>query len=103
MDDKSQGVDDRPFKNDLFESNITVYPNPFNSVTYINYSIKSKSLVDIKLYNIKGQLISAILSDNRHFGQYKIPLNVKKYPSGIYLLKVIIANRSFNKKLVILE
>ncbi len=40
----------------------TNYPNPFNPVTTINYSLKEQDLVTINIYNHRGQLVKSLIS-----------------------------------------
>ena len=64
-----------------FEQN---YPNPFNSITTINYSLKEKAFVSLKVYNILGVEVSTLLNDITYPGQYKLVFNREKLPNGVY-------------------
>lgn len=40
------------------------YPNPFNSSTQITFSLQAETLVDMSIYNIKGQRIKTLLKQS---------------------------------------
>jgi hypothetical protein len=81
------------------------YPNPFNPTTKISYSIKEKSFVSIKLYNLLGKEIAEIVNEEKEPGLYEIELNANelKLTSGIYFYKMVAGNYSSIKKLVYLK
>ena len=69
------------------------YPNPFNPSTTISFTIQEDSNIEISLYNIKGQKIKSLLSDQITAGEHSIVWNGedasgKKVGSGIYLYKL---------------
>jgi flagellar hook assembly protein FlgD len=70
------------------------YPNPFNTGSTISFSVaKDNSPVSIAIYNIKGQKVCALLSDELSKGNHNIIWNGKdnrgnKVSSGIYLLQM---------------
>jgi len=76
------------------------YPNPFNPVTTINYKVAEKSLVQISVYNLMGQLVTTLVNGQQFQGTYSIQWNGKDYKgnevsSGIYLIKMV--SGSFNR------
>ncbi len=69
------------------------YPNPFNPTTTIKFSIPEKSKVELTIYNIKGQKVKELLSDNFEKGVNLIVWDgfddsVKPVSSGIYFYKL---------------
>ncbi len=69
------------------------YPNPFNPTTTINYSLKENSRVDLIIYNIKGQKVKQLISDQLSAGQHSVVWDGKgekdqTVSSGIYLYKL---------------
>ena len=60
------------------------YPNPFNPNTLIKYSLPTNSRVEIKVYNIVGQLVSELINTIQTTGDHKIVFNAAGLPSGIY-------------------
>jgi len=69
------------------------YPNPFNPVTNIAYSIKEAGKVTLQVYNIKGQLVKTLVNDMRETGNYTAIWNGrdntnKAVASGVYFYKM---------------
>ena len=85
------GVFDDPIP--LTDYQLTNYPNPFNPTTTISFSIPEESKVGLSIFNIKGQKIKSLLSDQMSAGKHSIVWNSedasgKKVSSGIYLYKL---------------
>ncbi len=69
------------------------YPNPFNPTTTISFSVKNECKIEISIYNIKGQKVKQLVSDQLLAGQHSIIWNGednagKKVGSGVYLYKL---------------
>ena len=75
------------------------YPNPFNPTTTISFSIQEESNVDLSIYNIKGQKIKSLLSDQISSGEHSIvwdgeDFTGKKVGSGVYLYKLTLIGKT---------
>jgi len=64
------------------------FPNPFNPTTQIQYSIATKSYVDIKVYNLLGQLVITLLQDWRETGVYSVNFDGTTLSSGVYICRL---------------
>ena len=65
------------------------YPNPFNPVTIIRYTLPNESKINLSIYNIEGQKLISIEDGVKEAGNYIIEWDANKYPSGIYFMKLI--------------
>lgn len=81
------------------------FPNPFNSITKIRFSLKENDKVLVKLYDVLGREISVILGEFLPTGTYEIPLDAEylKLSNGIYFYELICSNFSDIKKMVYLK
>jgi hypothetical protein len=79
------------------------YPNPFNPVTTINYTLKENTFVSLKIYNLMGQEIAALINTNKPAGNYSVNFDAKEYglSSGVYFYKLTAGNFSDTKKMII--
>ena len=77
---------------------ISNYPNPFNPTTTISFSIPEEEIVELSVYNIKGQKIKSLLNNQIVEGEHSIVWNGeddsgKKVGSGVYLYKLKVNGR----------
>lgn len=77
------------------------YPNPFNSETTINYSISKSGFVTLKVYNLLGQEVSTLVSEEKIVGSYKRNFNGINLSSGIYFYHLRVNDFSAVKKFVL--
>lgn len=80
-----------------------IFPNPFNSITQIQFKIDNEGWVKIELYNIIGERIKIILNQLFNSGEHKIFVDSKDLTSGIYICKLNYNNKSILKKLVLIK
>jgi len=69
------------------------YPNPFNPTTTIEFSIQNDSKVELTIFNVKGQKVKKLVSNQQPEGQHSVIWNGddesgKQVSSGIYLYKL---------------
>jgi hypothetical protein len=60
------------------------YPNPFNPVTRLTYGLKQNTLVDIRIFDIKGREILHPVHDIKPAGYFQLQLNSRSFSSGTY-------------------
>jgi hypothetical protein len=78
------------------------YPNPFNPSTKISYSIPQSSFVTLKVYDILGKEIAALVNEEKQAGSYEINFDTKNLSSGIYFYRIQVGNYSDTKKFILL-
>jgi hypothetical protein len=89
----------RPFAFSLEQN----FPNPFNPVTKIKYSIPQESFVTIALYDILGKEIRKLVNENKSSGNYEIEVNASGLPSGVYFYKMQAGNFIETRKMVLVK
>ena len=60
------------------------YPNPFNPKTSINYELPITKYVDLSIYNLLGQKIVTLVSENQQAGYYNMEWDAGDLPTGVY-------------------
>lgn len=60
------------------------YPNPFNPVTQIKYTIPRQAPVEIGVYNMLGQKVQTLVNKVHSPGEYTISFNGTGMSSGMY-------------------
>jgi hypothetical protein len=84
------------------------YPNPFNPVTNIIYSMDIKSDVNINIHNIHGQLVKNLFIGNVNPGQHTVSWNgtdrfAQSLPSGIYIYSIKSSRKILTGKMMLLK
>ncbi len=64
------------------------YPNPFNPVTSIRYTIPERCFVRLTIWNMLGELVQELVSDEKDTGVYENSFKAENLPSGVYLVKL---------------
>lgn len=73
------------------------YPNPFNPSTNISFYIPSRSLVQIKIYNLAGEEIFELVNEEKEEGTHQVLFsdkNFSAFSSGVYFYRIIAFNFS---------
>lgn len=79
------------------------YPNPFNPVTTIIYQIPRESLVNLKVYDIRGKEIAVLINEIKSPGSYTLTFNASYLSSGVYFYKLTAGNIVQIKKMTFLK
>ena len=79
------------------------YPNPFNPVTNIKYSVPKNTNVSIKVYDINGNMIKEMYTGNQIIGTYNISWNADNQPSGLYFVKMDAGEFTQTQKLMLVK
>lgn len=84
------------------------YPNPFNPETTISYQLQENSKVEISVYNLKGQKVKQLVSDQLLAGQHFVVWNGrdgndKSVSSGIYFYKMKTNNYEETKRMILMK
>lgn len=93
-----------------FKTELTsIYPNPFNPSTTISFSVADDlQNTEITIYNLKGQKVSQLVSDQLPAGQHSVIWNSKdnsgkNVSSGIYFCKFKSGKVSQVKRILLLK
>ncbi len=78
-----------------------IFPNPANGMVEIHYEALQAGIVKFELYTISGKFISSVMTTVAQPGNYTQTMDLSGLPSGTYLIKVKIGNRTEAKKVVL--
>jgi endonuclease/exonuclease/phosphatase family metal-dependent hydrolase len=77
------------------------YPNPFNPKTNIRYAVGDRQFVSLKVYDILGNELSVLVTEEQPAGEYEVVFDGRELASGIYF-SVLKAGIYFESKKMIL-
>ncbi|NQU04972.1 MAG: T9SS type A sorting domain-containing protein [Calditrichaeota bacterium] len=81
----------------------SVFPNPFNAVATISYSLPYPGNVSLQIYNLTGQQITTLFEGNKQPGIHNTTLNANSMPSGLYFVKLKASNQVFTQKVMLIK
>ncbi|NWF49962.1 MAG: T9SS type A sorting domain-containing protein [Ignavibacteriaceae bacterium] len=79
------------------------YPNPFNPSTVITYTLSANSLVTLKVYDVLGNEVSALVNQFQPAGSYQVTLNANNLADGVYFYTLTTDNFTSTKKMILLK
>ena len=85
------------------------FPNPFNPITTISFSVSDVlSLVNIDIYNLKGQKVKSLVNEQLAAGQHSVTWNGKDdsnkpVSSGIYFYKMRAGKYTSSRKMILMK
>jgi hypothetical protein len=98
-------IDGTPqFRNALFQN----FPNPFNPVTKIAYSLETRGHVAIRIYDVSGSLVRTLVDAIKPAGPQVAVWDGRNntgqaVSSGVYLVEMAAANYEATRKAVLLK
>ena len=79
------------------------YPNPFNPTTTIKYSVPKLSFVTIKIYDVLGSEVAALVNEEKPVGTYELRWDAENLPSGVYFYQLKAGSFVQTKKMLLLK
>jgi len=89
------------------------YPNPFNPITRIQYQVSSNSQVNLRVYDMLGNEVAALVDEYKPAGSYDVEFSAKggsasggdakNLASGIYIYKLTVSGFAETKKMILLR
>jgi hypothetical protein len=62
------------------------FPNPFNPVTNIYYTLPKAGHVMLEVYDISGQEVNILVNETQAAGQHHVTFDAKDLASGVYII-----------------
>jgi hypothetical protein len=81
----------------------SAYPNPFNPVTMLEFSIPTEMEVQVVVYDMMGRLISELTNGVKEPGYHEVHWDASQQSSGIYFVKIIAGEHISIQKLMLVK
>lgn len=81
----------------------TNFPNPFNPVTKIYYTLPVSGNVKIEIYDLIGQKIQTLQNDYKDIGSYIVEFDGSNLSSGLYFYRIESNNYIVTKKMLLIK
>jgi hypothetical protein len=79
------------------------YPNPFNPATSIRFALPKSSYVTLKVFNLLGQEVAALLHQQLSAGYHEAMWEASNTPSGMYFYRLQTNEFTQTRKLLLLK
>ncbi|MCL4511124.1 MAG: T9SS type A sorting domain-containing protein [Bacteroidetes bacterium] len=80
------------------------YPNPFNPTTTISYGLPKDSYVTLKVYDMLGREVMALVEGNQQAGYHYATFDAtSQLPSGVYFYRLTAGKYTSVKKLMLVK
>jgi hypothetical protein len=79
------------------------YPNPFNPSTTIKFTIPQKEFVTLKIYDILGKEVTALINEEMNAGNHTKIWEAKNLSSGVYFYKLNAGKFTETKKMILVR
>lgn len=84
------------------------FPNPFNPVTNIRYSLKANSPVQLAIYDVRGHLVKSLVNSNQNAGQHVVTWmgdndHGQRMASGVYFYRMTAEGKTFTNKMLLVK
>jgi hypothetical protein len=87
----------------VYESELKIYPNPFNSQTIVSFSSSINERGNLRIYDANGKLIQSIFDGIIKKGENKIVVDLNNFASGNYFLNLRVKKRNITKRIIHLK
>lgn len=81
----------------------SAYPNPFNPLTTINYSLNTDLNVRFTIYDVNGGFVQELAAGHMNAGAHSLTWNAMNTPAGIYVLRSNMGGNINSQKLLLLK
>ncbi len=79
------------------------FPNPFNPVTQIKFSVPAASNVKLIVTDILGKEVATLVNDELAAGNYNVNFDASSFSSGVYFYTIITDNFKQSKKMILMK
>jgi hypothetical protein len=74
------------------------YPNPFNPLTTIHYTLSTPALISLKVYNVLGQEVAELIhSREMDEGMHEVQFDASGLTSGVYFYRLNVSQDGISR------
>ncbi|MBT7617198.1 MAG: T9SS type A sorting domain-containing protein, partial [Calditrichaeota bacterium] len=77
------------------------YPNPFNNVVNLEYTLPINQTASLKVYDMTGKLVDTISGNLQ--GEGTVSWNASGVQSGVYMMQLESGNQVSLKKVILMQ
>jgi hypothetical protein len=82
---------------------LAVFPNPFNSITQIEFMLPTTQRVSLRLYDVLGREVAVLVNEIKTAGEHRVAFDASTMASGVYLCRMEAGSFAQTRKIVLLR
>ena len=79
------------------------YPNPFNPVTSLKYTLMEDTFVSLSVYDVNGKLMKELVNTHQSAGYHTTLWDAQDEASGLYFMKFIAGDYQQTQKVMLVK
>jgi len=85
------------------DANVGIYPNPFNNLTNIVFTLTKPEMVKVEVFNLLGGLVYGEEAKHYQSGENKIQFSGSNLENGVYFVQLTIGERTYIQKVSVIK
>jgi len=77
------------------------FPNPFNPVTRIQYTLNKNTTVEMAVYDLLGHKITTLVNEYQNVGNHQVVWDASEASAGIYICQMRTIDFAESKKMIL--
>ncbi len=82
---------------------VSIFPNPFNSTTTINYTLPAAGMVSLAVYDLSGREVVRLAEGVKPAGAHEAVWVADGIASGVYVVKLVAGGKALMSKVVLVR
>jgi hypothetical protein len=78
------------------------YPNPFNPVTTIPFTLRQRTTVTVKVFDLLGREVAVLLNESRPAGAHAVSWSAEGLRAGVYYCSIVTRTGSITRSMMYL-
>lgn len=78
----------------------SILGNPVANNSWVQLQLDKSANISVQIISINGNIIQRINKGNLSAGSYSIPLNLNNKNSGMYVVRLMVDNQAYSKKII---
>ncbi len=79
------------------------YPNPFDDVTTLHFSIEDDSMVNLDIFSVDGRKVATLISSVVEAGEHKLQYRAGDLSSGLYIVRLLVNGATKSRAIAIVR
>ena len=88
---------------EVSETTLGNFPNPFNPTTNISYVLAKDGFVSLKVFNVLGKEVATLVNETKPAGNYSVSFDASNMPSGVYICTLQTNGQSITRKIMLMK